>query len=73
MKERERERETERQRHRQREKQAPCKEPDVGLDPGSPQSCLEPKAGAKPRATQGSPPINYLLPNHVEVVLAGQI
>ena len=31
----ERERERERQRHRQREKQAPCREPDVGLDPGS--------------------------------------
>ena len=29
-------REKERQRHRQREKQAPCREPDVGLDPGSP-------------------------------------
>ena len=29
-------RERERQRHRQREKQAPCREPDVGLDPGSP-------------------------------------
>ncbi|XP_048961499.1 transmembrane protein 39A isoform X3 [Canis lupus baileyi] len=28
----------ERQRHRQREKQAPCREPDVGLDPGSPGS-----------------------------------
>ena len=26
------EREIERQRHRQREKQAPCREPDVGLD-----------------------------------------
>ena len=25
----------ERQRHRQREKQAPCREPDVGLDPGT--------------------------------------
>ena len=34
----ERERERERQRHRQREKQAPCREPDVGLDPGSPGS-----------------------------------
>ena len=32
------ERERERQRHRQREKQAPCGEPDVGLDPGSPGS-----------------------------------
>ena len=28
-------REKVRQRHRQREKQAPCREPDVGLDPGS--------------------------------------
>ena len=30
-------RDTEREghRHRQREKQAPCREPDVGLDPGS--------------------------------------
>ena len=27
-----------RQRHRQREKQAPCREPDVGLDPRSPES-----------------------------------
>ena len=29
---------TERQRHRQREKQAPGREPDVGLDPGTPRS-----------------------------------
>ena len=29
----------ERQRHRQREKQAPCREPDMGLDPRSPGSC----------------------------------
>ena len=37
--EREREkRERERQRHRQMEKQAPCREPDVELDPGSPGS-----------------------------------
>ena len=35
---RERERERERQRHRQREKQAPCMEPDMGLNPGSPGS-----------------------------------
>ena len=27
--------ERERQRHRQREKQAWCRDPDVGLDPGS--------------------------------------
>ena len=35
---RERERERERQRLRQREKQAPCREPDVGLEPRSPGS-----------------------------------
>ena len=34
MKDRERERE----RERQREKQAPCREPDLGLDPRSPGS-----------------------------------
>ena len=39
-------RETERQRHRQREKQAPCREPDVGLDPRSPGSYPEPKTDA---------------------------
>ena len=37
--ERERERERETGRDRQREKQAPCREPDMGLNPGSPGSC----------------------------------
>ena len=32
-------RERERQRHRQGEKQAPCREPDMGLDSESPGSC----------------------------------
>ena len=32
------------QRHRQREKQAPCREPDVGLHPGTSGSRPEPKA-----------------------------
>ena len=32
------ERQRERQRHRQREKQAPGREPEMGLDPGSPRS-----------------------------------
>ena len=36
-----RHRERERQRHRRREKQAPCQEPDVGLDPGIPGSALD--------------------------------
>ena len=35
----ERDTERERQRHRQREKQAPPRDPDVGLDSGSPGSC----------------------------------
>ena len=34
------------QRHSQREKQAPFGEPDVGLDPRTPGSHAEPKAGA---------------------------
>ena len=38
----------ERQRHRQREKQAPCGEPDVGLDPGTLGSRPEPTADAQP-------------------------
>ena len=46
--------ERERQRHRQREKQAPCREPDVGLDPGSPGSGPEPKADAQPLSPPGT-------------------
>ena len=38
MRDTERERERESQRHRQREKQAPCREPNVGLDPRTPGS-----------------------------------
>ena len=38
---------SERQRYRQREKQAPCREPDAGLDPRTPGSCPEPKADAQ--------------------------
>ena len=45
----------ERQRHRQREKQAPCRELDVGLDPGSPGSQPGLKAGAKPLSHLGCP------------------
>ena len=40
--------ERERQRHRQREKQAPCRDPDVGLDPRSPGSRPGPKAALNP-------------------------
>ena len=46
---------TQRQRHR--EKQAPCREPDVGLDPGSAVSRSGPKAGTKPLSHRGCPKI----------------
>ena len=45
----------ERQRHRQREKQAPCREPDVGLDPRSPGSHPGPTAALNHWATQAAP------------------
>ena len=45
--------ERERQKHRQREKQAPCGEPDVGLDPGTLESHPEPKADAQPLSHPG--------------------
>ena len=46
---------TERQRHRQREKQAPCREPDAALDPGTPGSRPEPKVDAQPLSPPGIP------------------
>ena len=48
------ERERQRQRHRQREEQAPCREPDVGLDPGSPGSHPGPKVALNLCATQAA-------------------
>ena len=48
------ERERERQRHKQREKQAPCREPDVGLDPRSPGSRPGPKAALNHWATRAA-------------------
>ena len=47
--------ERERQRHRQREKQAPCGEPDAGLNPGTPGSWPGPKADAEPLSPPGIP------------------
>ena len=54
MRDTERKRDRERQRHRQREKQAPCREPDVGLDPGTPGSCPEPKTDTQPLSHPGT-------------------
>ena len=52
MRDTEREREAETQA---KGEQAPCREPDVGLDPGTPGSCPGPKAGAKPLSHPGIP------------------
>ena len=43
------------ERERQREKQAQGREPDVGIDPGTPGSHPGPKAGAKPLSHPGIP------------------
>ena len=37
------------------EKQAPCREPDAGLDPGTPGSRPGPKAGVQPLSHPGIP------------------
>ena len=61
------------ERDRQRKKQAPCREPDVGLDPGTPGLHPEPKAGAKPLSHPGIPvlPIlSVLLPCQFEEFLS---
>ena len=53
---------TEREREREAETQADSmhREPDVGLDPGSPGSCPGPKAGAKPLRHPGIPRVQLL-------------
>ena len=56
--ERQRERDAQRHRQREREKQAPCREPDVGLDPGSPGSHPGLQAVLNPCATRAA----HLLP-----------
>ena len=61
MRDRERDRERERQRHRQSEKQAPCREPDVGLDPRTPGSCPQPKADRRPTTEPPRHPDNLIL------------
>ena len=45
---------------RQREKQAPCREPDMRLDPRTPGSHLGPKAGVKPLSHPGIPELIFL-------------
>ena len=42
------------------EKQAPCRKPDVGLDPGTPGSRPEPKGDAQPLSHPGVPLFLFL-------------
>ena len=58
--ERQRDREAETQAE---EKQAPCRETDVGLDPGSPGSCPGPKAMLNRRAIQAATEIAFNVPH----------
>ena len=55
-------RERKRQKHRQRQKQVPCREPDVGLDPGTPGSHPGRKADAQALSHPGAPSIPFYSP-----------
>ena len=57
-----------RQGHKQREKQAPCREPDAGLDPGTPGSGPGLKAGTKPLSHQGIPSKYFLRASVYQVI-----
>ena len=49
------------QRHRQREKQAPCREPDAGLDLRTRGSHPELKADVQPLSHPGIPALEFLI------------
>ena len=51
-----------RKRHRQREKQAPCRDPNVGLNPRTLGSPPDQKADAQPLSHPGIPACSLLLP-----------
>ena len=68
-----RHRERERQRHRQREKQAPCRDPDVGLDPRTPGSLPGPKAGAKLLSHPGSPTMLFNCDFYLPITYTKQV
>ena len=55
----------ERQRHRQRKKQAPCREPNAGLNPRTLGSHPEPKADAQPLSQPGAPKKQILISSEV--------
>ena len=53
--------ERERQRHKQREKQPPCRELDVGVDPGASRTTPWVEGGAKPSSHPGVPQDTFKL------------
>ena len=59
---------TERQRPRQREKQAPCREPDAGLYPGTPESRPGLKAEAPPLSPPGVPWWDFIKRIHAALI-----
>ena len=65
--------ERERQRHRQKEKQAPCRDPDVGLDPGTPGSRPEPKADTQPLSHPSTPRRKIFLKRQFKGVILGVV
>ena len=65
-------RDTERQRHRWREKQAPCREPNVGLDSRTPGSRPEPKADAQLLSHPGIPVRQFLKKLNIELHIIQQ-
>ena len=54
-------RDREKSRDTGRKKQAPCREPDAGLNPGTLGSCPGPKADAQPLSHPGVPAVMFLL------------
>ena len=52
--------ERERQRYRQKEKQTPCNDPDVGLNPRTPESHPELKADTQPLSHSSVPIVCFL-------------
>ena len=66
-------RDTDRERERQRQKQAPCREPDTGINPRSPGSGPGLKAGAKLLSPLGCPMIVIINDTHLLIAYYIQV